>query len=190
MISVEMPVDKTREFEDLFQTYWEPLYAYAYRILEDHDDAQDIIQDLFLKLWKKRDHIAIASSIESYLFTSVKHGIYSHIRSNSRRNTHYMQIARDVEQVIEYEKYLEKEEVRNFLRQSVDRLPEKMKQIVKLYLHDCLNVREIAQTLCLSEQTVRNQLGNAVRKLIKDMNRQEEVYTYSNLALILILCNC
>jgi RNA polymerase sigma-70 factor (ECF subfamily) len=151
------------EFKEIFERYWERLYTQAFAILQDHADAQDVIQDLFVTLWAKRHDIIINSNIESYLFQAVRNRSITKVKSNIQRN----KLTTELNDPATENSYdlLEHKQLSSMLQQNINLLPHKTRQVADLYFIQGLNVKEIAAMLSLSAQTVRNQVRMAFRKL-------------------------
>src|ERR1700722_3962338 len=87
-------------FTTIFNQFYTPLVLYAYRITEDQNAAEDIIENAFISLWKKRDSLSEIRSLKSYLYTIARNGCLSWIRKHKREKTRY-KIISSVEEVFE-----------------------------------------------------------------------------------------
>lgn len=95
-------------YSEIFERYKVILYKHAFRLLRDQDEANDVIQDLFLTLWQKRNSLIFKSSLSSYLYTSVQNRIFDLIR-HQRVVVKYVDSIRDF---IEQGQYITDEQVR------------------------------------------------------------------------------
>ncbi len=137
-------------------------------MIHDLDTAEDIVQDVFMKLWHKRDEIHFQKSTQSYLYTMVRNHTLGMIRKadSGQRfykdlpegNSHY--IPQDIEEE-EIEKYLLIDEIYTSIRQ----LPTKCGEIFTLSKINGLTYTQIAEVLGISVNTVENQIGKALRIL-------------------------
>lgn len=153
-------------FEELFNRYWEPLYLFALKRVQSEDDAKDIVQELFIKFWLKKDQIVITKNLESYLFSIVKyevlHKVSQLLRSEEKKQYYQDNI---LPQFSEFLDPLQEKELLAAIDKQVQSLPERLKEVYLLRKEEGLSIREIAGKLNISEQTVKNQLGLAVKRM-------------------------
>ncbi|PSL46392.1 RNA polymerase sigma-70 factor (ECF subfamily) [Chitinophaga niastensis] len=154
-------------FTALYARHWEELYGYAFKILPDKDHVEDVLQELFLHIWDKRDTINIESSVKAYLFKSLKNRIYNFLKANAVKHAHYQVLLNSISSLAEEDTIIEKKEHTKRLLHHLEVLPDKMRRIAKLYLMEGLNIKEISDHLSLSEHTIRNQLNNVRRRLLR-----------------------
>ena len=158
-------LDKNR-FREVFKEYYNPLCNFAVSITSDRKMAQDVVQDVFTKLWDKRKELSINSNEKSYLFQAVKHRAYEILRK--RQNESKLNVT-DFEESYSREKDLEEQAnkfmLKEFLYNSIRQLPPKCQEIFVLNKVNGLTYTEIADDLNISVKTVENQIGKAYRKL-------------------------
>lgn len=157
------------DFERLFRQHNHDLCNLAYNLVRDKDAAKDIVQEVFLKLWKNRHQLTIGDQIKHYLFKATAHTSLNHLRFHKRlvhagddAPWHALEAPAHAEE-IGYKEL----EVR--VRQAIDRLPTKCRAIYMLSRHEGLKYQEIADTLNLSLKTVENQMGIALEKLRENL---------------------
>ena len=153
------------DFEKLFRLYNKDLCNLAFNLVRDKDAAKDIVQDVFLKLWKNRGEVSFGEQIKHYLFKATAHTAMNHIRFNKKiirveddTMLHNIQASANHQEIGYTELELR-------VRQAIDKLPAKCKTIYLLSRHEGLKYQEIADTLDLSIKTVENQMGIALEKL-------------------------
>jgi len=152
-------------YTEIFQRYKALLYKHAFRLLNEEHEVNDLIQDLFLSLWQKRDTIVFKTSLSSYLYSSVRNRIFDLI-------THKKVVARYIDSIrdfIEQGNYITDEQVRArelavIIEKEITALPPKMREVFKLSREE-LSYKEIAQVLNISDKTVKKQVHNAVKIL-------------------------
>lgn len=158
-------LDKNR-FKEVFKEYYNPLCNFAASITSDRKMAQDVVQDVFTKLWDKRSELKINTSEKSYLFQAVKHRAFEILRK--RKNESKLNV-RDFEESYSREKDIEEQAnkfmLKEFLYSSIRQLPPKCQEIFVLNKVNGLTYNEIADDLDISVKTVENQIGKAYRKL-------------------------
>ena len=151
-------------FQVLFDTWWEPLFQYAFKVLQNRQDAEEVVQEFFIHFWNKRQELPELQSLSAYLFTALKNRLLNHLAKKKYPVTSLDELYNN-ESEFSAATQLERKDTESTLRSLVSTLPRKMKQVYELHQFAGLSVTEIAQTTGNSEQTVRNQLNTAVKKL-------------------------
>ena len=148
----------------LYKAYWQPLYLSAYNILKDRKVCEDIVQELFLQLWMKRQELAIRESLKTYLSTAVRYQVFHHIRKVSKKRI----VPEDILETSLAEnsdEYLLRKDLHGKVAEAVQELPEKCRLIYRLSREEQLSHKEIAHQLNISIKTVENQLTIALRRV-------------------------
>lgn len=153
-------------FDELYCRYWEMLYDIAYKKLNDQDDAKDIVHDIFLQIWNNRVSLNVSRSFAGFLFITLKNKIIDKQRVVANRMGKHIEIANEAAQYADtiYEQVYYNE-LHHFIKEQVDLLPEKMREIYRLSWEENLSPQEIAKRLSISSQTVKNQLATALKRL-------------------------
>ncbi len=159
-------------FNEIFDQFWEKLYLAALKKTGDEHVAQDIVQEIFIGLWDRREVINLdAETIEAYLFKSVKNKVINHFISSKGKPVGLESITGEPEEIspvlFSQRRY---EELESLIKEEVEKLPGNMKTIFQMR-DDKLSIKQIALNLNLAEQTVKNQITEALkilRKKIKD----------------------
>ncbi len=166
-------------YTEIFERYKVILYKHAFRLLKDQDEANDVIQDLFLTLWQKRNTLIFKTSLSSYLYTSVQNRIFDLIR-HQRVAVKYVDSIRDF---IEQGQYITDEQVRAkeltaIIEKEIAALPPKMRKVFELSRQEELSYKEIGQQLNISDKTVKQQVHNAVKILRLKLNSFLTVFPF------------
>lgn len=152
-------------FDLLFDRYWERLYKAANARLQDAAMAQDIVQEIFIKLWQRRGTLTIQLGLENYLLSAVRLSVISHFRSrkiNVVRLEDALQRIELLESAIhDQTEYLELEKT---LDDAIKHMPEMLQRVYQLRSEN-LSVKAIAGELGLAEQTVKNYISEVLRRL-------------------------
>jgi RNA polymerase sigma-70 factor (ECF subfamily) len=159
----------TPEFEALYLKHHKYLIGLAYNIVRDKDSAKDVVQEVFVKLWRNKETLQLGDQIKHYLFKATSHTALNYLRSHRKvyRIDDFEQI-KDIAAPLGTETVSFRElELRS--RQAIDRLPPQCKIIFLLSRQEGLKYQEIADTLELSVKTVENQMGIALEKLRQDL---------------------
>jgi RNA polymerase sigma-70 factor (ECF subfamily) len=151
-------------FKALYDRYWEPLYLKACQRV-DKDEAKDMVQEVMTTLWRRRKDIFTFEDgkIGRYLFTAVKYRVITHYAytADEVRHPHLFDVLTDEAAV----NSLEVRELSELIESEINRLPARMQQVFRLSREDDLSIADIARRLNLSEQTVKNQLTEALKRL-------------------------
>jgi len=152
-------------FDILFDRYWKKLYRSGLARLRDAEQVQDIIQEIFIRIWERRESLEINTSLESYLSGALKFSIISHFRSQKLKEQQLGEALKRVELLEEsihnLADYLLLEQT---LEEAVNAMPEMLKQVY-LMRSDNLTVKEIAGKLGIADQTVKNYISEVLRRL-------------------------
>ncbi len=152
-------------FKALFRKYFARLCGFVMSIVKSQDLAVDIVQQVFTKLWEKRKSLFIDQSVNAYLITAVKNECYNQIKSIKTRikyESNYLE-----EHFEAYESFYDADQTKfmNIVNEAIAQLPAKCRQVYQLAKEDGLTYGEIAEYMSISEKTVENQMGIALRKL-------------------------
>lgn len=148
----------------LFDRYAQPLFAYGHHLTRDAERVKDAIQTVFVYLWTRRDHLGDVAAVKLYLYRSLKHELLRTART-ARLPPVPATAAQEpsIEQALVETEEEHQRAVR--LRLSLAQLSGREKEIINLKYFNSFKLREIAELLQLSEQTVANLLSRALRKL-------------------------
>ncbi|MBO9573921.1 MAG: RNA polymerase sigma-70 factor, partial [Chitinophagaceae bacterium] len=149
----------------VFNRYWEKLFISAYNILKDKAAAEDIVQDIFLSLWIKRETLEIKSSLEAYLQRSVRYQVFHFIKDRNVRDTVFKNIEERIWKQTITENSIYQKELQQRMNIIVDQLPDKCRQIYQLSREQNLSHKEIAERLDITTKTVENQITIAIRRI-------------------------
>lgn len=154
-------------FKQLYEENVFKLFQFAYAFIQNRQLAEEIVNDVFLKLWQKRTGLDSIKNINVYLYVAVKNTAANYLRQQaSKKNidhdrfvvTHFY-LSPDPEQT------LITNELKKMIEFSIDQLPPKCKLIFKLVKEDGLSCTEVAEILEISYKTVTTQLTIALKKL-------------------------
>lgn len=158
--------DRLDNFEDVYKTHYKLLRNAAENIIDDHDAAHDVVQEVFLKLWAKRDDIQAILNVKAYLFRSVINASLSYLESN--KNKIKTEDFRQASTVTTDSKLMA-QELETKIQIALQALPPKCKAIFVLSRFEGLKNKEIAEYLNLSLKTVENQMGIALKRMKEDL---------------------
>ncbi len=173
--------DKTA-VDDLFAFYYPRLYQFSKSILKMEGEIEDVLQEVFLKIWLNRHKIQHTETFNAYIYTITKHEVLNLIRSKLKDNNFREQLYLfAVAEEYQFQNKLEFEEIKSGIDRIVSNLPEKRQQIFILSRTNGLSNKEIAQQLNISEKTVEDHITHAIKKIkssLKDMGILSLLYFY------------
>src|SRR5688572_24764796 len=159
------------QFRLLFREYYDPLSKYAYSLVTDHDAAEDIVQEVFVRIWEKHQSIIQSPQVRAYLYRAVRNTCFNHLGAQKKRPVSSLSetdlgdddsIAWTVEEEPDVD---DLPNYRALLQQGIDQLPEKCKEVFLLSRSGNLSNQEIADNLGISIKTVNNQTWKAMKLL-------------------------
>ena len=156
--------------DTLFNYYYPRLYNFSKSILKVDDEIDDILQDVFFKIWMNRQKISNPETFNSYIFTITKNSVLNLIRSriNSQKFKDEMYRKSVSGEYITQNLY-EFEQVKSSIDKLVAQLPEKRQQVFLLSRNEGLSNKEIAQKMNISEKTVEDHITHSIKTLKKSM---------------------
>lgn len=157
-------LDDQAALNQLYKKYWKMLFLSAYRILHDQQMCEDITQEIFLKLWDKRQRIEVKKSLKSYLCACIRHEVFRQIRNNVVKEDIFDNLQDRLQTPSEYGN-IEHKELIIKINSIVNGLPEKCRQVYKLSREEQLSHKQIAFQLDISTKTVENHLNKALHQL-------------------------
>lgn len=154
-----------KEFEKFFRAFYKPLLNYAYRFFEDQQDAEEIIQDLFFKIWEKRARLEINSSLSSYLFRAVRNNCLQSIKYQKNKTKYQAYIKNQPNNYQDSEplEALEYSELNEKVNHILNELPDRCQEIFRLNRFQGLKYKEIALELKISIKTVEANMSKALK---------------------------
>lgn len=164
----------TEQFKQMFLPYHRRLYQIAYRLLEDEQDAEDLLQEAYLKLWDKREELALISHPEAFCVTMVKHMCFDLMRSGSYLRDRQRIRLGEVGDVpaADDDRWKDDAEV---VRQIMARLPEQQQTVVTLRDVKGCSYDEIERLMGLNSTYVRVLLSRARKKIREEFIKWNDI---------------
>ena len=151
-------------FTRIYQQYWQRVYAVAYYFSRQKEAAEEVVQQVFLSLWERRDSLQISHSLEGYLATAAKYNVLD-ARIREQRRRALLEKAPLPADPATSEQELQARILADYLHDSIAKLPEKTRVIFQYRRHEDLSITEIAQRLDISPKTVESHITKAIKAL-------------------------
>lgn len=159
-------------FKDLFDMYWEHLYSVSLVLTKSATLAEDMVQEIFLKIWVKREELMAVEKLEGYLFIVARNHIYNVLKKHQKEEQYRKYILGWFETNRENpEQELLYKESTQLLQQAIGQLSGQQQAIYKMTREQGLSYEQVAQQLHISPNTVRNHVVNslkAIREYLKE----------------------
>ena len=162
------------DFEKLYKLYYPKMFAFAKNYVPANEDAENIVHDVFLTLWERKEEIEISFTLTTYLFTLVKNRYLNFLRHKPRiytcterkRNKRILILGFKLYALEAFDySYQSEEELQEIIRRALDTLPERCREIFIKSRIEGLKYKEISDELGISVNTVENQMVTALKKL-------------------------
>lgn len=155
-------------FTEIYNRYWKKLFALAAHKLANLNEAEDIVQNMFITIWKRRAVIEVTVSLNSYLAVAVKYHVMKALNKRFKRKTSCEdQATMEILELADHstEEWLDFQEIAKRLNVLIDALPDKCKLVYKLNREKGYSQKQIAEELNISEKTVEAHMSKALRSL-------------------------
>lgn len=169
-------------FQKLYAAYAPKLFGFSRKYLKSQEDAEEIVQEVFLRIWEKKENIDENQSFSSYIIQAAKHRIYNGFRKrvNEQAYLDFLIHADDVSRNFT-ELDVEYHEIKSKAENAISAMPPKRQEIFRLSRESGLKNKEIAEKLQISIKTVENQMGQALKYL------REELIAYQMIIFLFLI---
>jgi RNA polymerase sigma-70 factor (family 1) len=159
----------SKAFESYYKLHYRSFFLMACRYLKNTAQAEEIVNDVFIKIWEEGDTISIDSSLKSYIYRAIINRCLNEIKKNKKDLT----LAADlyITQEESYEmREIEENELRVKLYKAIDLLPDQCRKVFQLSRFEELKQKEIADQLGISIKTVKNHITHALKEISKSID--------------------
>lgn len=158
-----------KAFRTLFDAYYADLVVYAVRLVRDQAEAEDIVTDVFLKLFRKNNDFEAVANMRAFLYVGVRNNCFNYLKMEAVRNKRkagfsYLSESSDPGTTALQLEMMNADVLQTIL-EEIDNLPPQSRRIFLLRIVNQLKAKEVAELLGISDKTVRNQTAIAVEKL-------------------------
>lgn len=154
-----------RAFEYFFRKYVKVLHAYALGFLKEKEEAEDVVQEVFIYLWEHREELRDVEGLEGYLKRAVWNRCVNVRKREETRRRHEQEMRNDVPEADDWLEEKELKETRERLLEALEELPERCREIFKMSALEGMKYREIAERLDVTENTVKTQVKLGYKRM-------------------------
>lgn len=154
-------------FREIYDRHWKRIFQYVYNRLHARESSEEVMQEVFVALWNKRESIAITTSLSGYLITAAKHKLLNEMRSQHTIKTYAQDFALFMEHAHDNsnEKWQSLVDLEHAVEECLTDLPQKCQTVFRMSRQQHLPIPSIAAQLNISTKTVENYLTQALKHL-------------------------
>lgn len=165
MITEKIISGDKKAFETLFNEYYDRLAYYAFQYLKDKDSAEDVVQELFAKLWINRQQLSVETSLNAYLYGAVRNACLNQLKHQKVKEAHITSTVFSTVDNNYISNEIDAKDLEKLIKSCIIDLPPERQRIFLLSREQGLKYQEIATKLDISVKTVESQMGKALRFL-------------------------
>lgn len=166
LLFAQMRTHDSKAFELLFKRHYKPLCRRVNSMLNDEEASEDVVQQLFIKIWESRETLQTPDSVGAYLFTAARNRALNYIKSQARKSSNEVPLNNLHDEADNRtEEQMDAKELQKALYAAIDSLPEKRREVFVLSRFEGKSYKEIAEIKQISVKTVEAQMGKALATL-------------------------
>ncbi|MDB5148010.1 MAG: polymerase ECF-type sigma factor, partial [Mucilaginibacter sp.] len=152
-------------FESIYNRYWDRLFDYAHKRLSNSEICEEVVQEIFVKLWEKRESLTLTTGLINYLFSAAKYSLIDQYRKQLLQNTFITASKNKQGADNSTEDNIFVKDLQRYLEDLIGSLPPKCRSVYELSRLEYKSNKEIAEILNISEKTVEGHLTKALQRL-------------------------
>lgn len=156
-------------FTALYKSYWKQVYNFSRLYLTHANVAEDVVQEVFVKVWETREFLREDDSFKGLLFIITRNLIFNQHRKNVNEDFYKLTVLAALEEPYDVEEEIETHNLQEYIDRLIDELPPRRREIFNLSRKEQKSYKEIALLLNISEKTVENQISEALKFLKKNV---------------------
>lgn len=156
-------------FTTLYRKYWNQVYNFSKLYLSNRSAVEEVVQEVFIKVWETREFISEDNNFKGLLFIITRNLIFNKHRRSLNEDFYKMTVLSAIEDSYNMEEEIEAKDLKEYIDLLVKELPPRRREIFNLSREKNLTYKEIAALLDISEKTVENQIGEALKYLRKNI---------------------
>ena len=159
-----------KAFTTIYKLYWPKIYNFARLYLSSVSEAEEVVQEIFVKLWEARLFLNENEYFDGFLFIITRNAIFNQKRRSFNENHYKATILGGCEMEYTIEDELDSADLQTYIKKLIDELPPRQKEVFKLSRENYLSYKEIAVQLSISEKTVERHINEALKFLRKNIH--------------------
>lgn len=184
---MKINIEYKKQFEEIYTVFYSRMKRFAKSYVIYEEDAENIVQDIFIDIWEKKIDLTVISNVRGYLFLILKNRCIDYIRRKRSESKTFSAIQKEYEINLMLKldslealdnKILTDPDIDALIEKAIENLPEKCRQIFIMNKIDCKKQREIAKELNISINTVESQMSIAYKKLKEDLKEYFPVFLF------------
>lgn len=153
-------------FSEIYNRYWPILYKHAFRMLKEEHESEDVVQEVFTKLWQRAPSLQTDISIGAYLYMATRNAILNFFSKNQVHHAYLADLGSFLDQAQEITDHRIRERILSkLIEEEIEKLPPRMREVFELKRKKNLSYKEIAGVMNISELTVKTQMNKAISTL-------------------------
>ena len=156
-------------FTALYKKYWRQVYNFSRLYLTGKDAAEEVVQEVFIKLWDIRSYVNENENLEGLLFIITRNMIFSNSKKNFNETFYKISILAAYDKAYDIEEELQAKDLQIYIERLVNELPPRQKEVFYLSRHEQLSYKEIAERLDITPKTVERHINEALKYLKKNI---------------------
>jgi RNA polymerase sigma-70 factor (family 1) len=165
-------------FDLIFKRYGDRLYGFAFKYLKSREEAEELVQDVFLKIWENRKNLKQEGTLRSYLFTISYHNMCRLFRRRNYQEKLARELVHSGEETISIDEKIDYRSVMEQVDQLIEQLPARQKEIFILSRKEGKSSKEIAEELKIVPGTVDNHISEALKFIRKQLGKSLGLMLY------------
>lgn len=157
-------------FDELFRYYFPGLISFTSSILKNDEEAEEVVEDVFIKLWNNRNLLSTINNLSRYLYTATKHTAFNYLKKSKRNITEEMGDELSFSLITPESRLINNENVKR-IEDAINNLPSRCRLIFRLVKQEGMKYSEVAKLLDISERTVNAQMTIALSKLVEALDK-------------------
>lgn len=157
-------------FTALYKKYWSQVYNFSRLYLTGKDAAEEVVQEVFIKIWESRDFMRQEDNFKGLLFIITRNLIFNQHRKSLNEDFYKMTVISAMESSYDIEEEIEAKNLSDYIDLLINELPPRRREIFNLSRKENKSYKEIAELLHISEKTVENQISEALKYLRKNIS--------------------
>ena len=156
-------------FTALYKQYWKQVYNFSRLYLTSADAAEEVVQEVFIKIWETREFLREDDHFKGLLFIITRNLIFNRYRKNVNEEFYKVTVLAALEEPYDVEEEIDAHNLKEYIDRLIDELPPRRREIFNLSRKGQKSYKEIALLLDISEKTVENQISEALKYLKKNI---------------------